>query len=174
MAGKYLEKFRIETMRLQTHDYGAAGCYFITIDTYRMNEYFGAIMPAQTGHDPSILLSEIGTIAMDYWIEIPKHYPFVELDSFIIMPNHIHGILNFNVPRKEKWETNKFGPQRNNLAVVIGSYKGSVTRYANKKNITFRWKDRYHEKVIWNPGDLQNIRNYIYDNPAQWLKKNKK
>lgn len=112
MAEKYLGLFKKESMRLQNHDYGTRCTYFVTIDTYNMNEYFGAFMPAQTGHDPSIQLTTIGMIARDYWMEIPKHYGFVELDAFIIMPNHIHGIINFNVHRKELWETNKFGPQK--------------------------------------------------------------
>lgn len=174
MADKYWGLFRNASMRLQNHDYGTKCSYFVTIDTYNMNEYFGEIMPARTGHDPSMQLTNIGMIAEKYWIEIPTHYSFIELDAFIIMPNHVHGILHFNVPKKAHWETNKFGPQRNNLGVVIGSYKGSVKRYANKNNIPFQWKERYHERIIWIPEALNNIRHYIHQNPAKWLQKHSK
>lgn len=173
MSDKYLGLFKKESMRLQNHDYATQCMYFVTIDTYNMNEYFGDVMPAQTGHDPSIHLTAIGVIARDYWHEIPKHFNFIELDAFVIMPNHIHGIIHFNVPRKEPWETNKFGPQKNNLGTVIGSYKSSVKRYANKNDIEFKWKDRYHEHIIWKPEDLNNSRNYITQNPAKWLEKKK-
>ena len=168
---KYFDRYRNESMRLQTHDYGARGSYLVTISTYQMNEYFGEVLPERTGHDPSMRLTEIGIQAKEYWLEIPKHYSFIELDAFIIMPNHMHGILTLEVPWKELWETNKFGRQRNNLGVVIGSYKGSVKRYANKNNLPFQWKNKYHESVIWTPKDLQNIRNYIIQNPANWVKK---
>lgn len=173
MTDKYLGLFRKESMRLQNHDYATKSTYFITIDTFSMINYFGDIMPAQTGHDPSIHLTEIGLIAKEYWREIPKHFDFIELDSFVIMPNHMHGIIHFNVPRKELWETNKFGPQKNNLGTVIGSYKGSVKRHANKNNLEFKWKDRYHERIIWKPEDLDNCRHYIQQNPSKWLLKKK-
>ncbi len=174
MATKYLDRFRNETLRLKNHDYGTTCSYFITIDTYKMNEYFGKLMPARTGHDPSIQLSDIGMIAGDYWAEIPKHYLFAEMGSFVVMPNHIHGILNLNVPYKESWCPNKFEPQRNNLAVVIGSYKAAVKRYANKNGIAFQWKNRYHERIIWTPEDLCVVNNYIHNNPSKWLEKFKK
>jgi putative transposase len=175
MSGKYLGLFRNESLRLPTHDYGTSCSYFVTIDTFAMNEYFGEVIPARTGHDPSIQYSEIGMIARDYWIEIPKHYSFAELDSFIIMPNHLHGILNLILPKKDNFEMNKFGPQRKNLATVIGSYKAAVKRYANKNGIDFGWKSRYHEGIIWRPEQLNKIRNYIQTNPQQlFLGKSKK
>jgi putative transposase len=173
MAEKYLGLFQKESMRLKTHDYGTSSCYFITIDTFNMNEYFGELMPAQTGHDPSIQLTEIGKIARVYWIDIPKHYSIAELDTFIIMPNHIHGILNLNISYKETWEANKFGPQRNNLASVIGSYKASVKRYANKEGLEFKWKAGYHERIIWTPEELNTVQGYILQNPSKWLEKKK-
>lgn len=88
-------------MRLQNHDYASKRTSFITIDPFGMREYFGHVMPAKAGHDPSIHLTDIGMIARDYRQEIPKHYTFAELDDFVIMPNHIHGIIHFNLPRKE-------------------------------------------------------------------------
>ena len=85
----YRNKYRIESARYQKWNYGSGGIYFITIDTQDMMRVFGKI------EDGKIELSDIGKIALKYWLEIPKHFDNVKLDKYIIMPNHIHGILDF-------------------------------------------------------------------------------
>src|SRR5688572_2581895 len=94
LSEKYFGLFRNESLRSQTHDYGTSSSYFITIDTYKMNKYFGDVVSTRTDYNQSILLTEIGNIAREYWIEIPQHHSFAEMGPFVIMPNHIHGILN--------------------------------------------------------------------------------
>jgi putative transposase len=123
---KFQNKYRIPSARLKGYDYGSNGMYFVTICTQNRLHYFGEIV--STSLRPTV----IGQIAIDFWNEIPKHFPFVELDEFIIMPNHIHGILFFNKPNKTDWTPNQFGAQSKNLGSVIRGFKASVKRHATK------------------------------------------
>ncbi len=92
MPEKYNHKYRIQSCRLQSWDYGHNAPYFITICTHGRNHYFGEIA------DRKMILSEIGKYAWACWFEIPKHFPFVLLDAFVVMPNHIHGIIIIDKP----------------------------------------------------------------------------
>lgn len=89
---KYKNKYRVPTARAQWWDYGRNGAYFITICTKNRVHYFGE------GNNGRIALSNLGEVANILWHEIPNHAPFVELGDFIVMPNHIHGILILNKP----------------------------------------------------------------------------
>lgn len=86
---KYKNKYRIPSARLQNWDYGANGAYFITICTQDRQCFFGDI----DGNPQSMKLNSIGQFAEHFWMEIPNHFPFVELGNFVVMPNHVHGIL---------------------------------------------------------------------------------
>ncbi|MFI5138843.1 MAG: hypothetical protein ACHQIM_13550 [Sphingobacteriales bacterium] len=123
---------------------------------------------SETQSIASLRMTEIGKIAYDNWVNIPTFHPYVELDDFVIMPDHMHGILFINKPDKLTWETNKFGPQRNNLASVLRGYKASVKTHATTNDIEFSWQARYHDRVIRNEKEYLNIKGYIYDNPDQW------
>jgi REP element-mobilizing transposase RayT len=87
MADKFKDIYRIQSCRMQGWDYSSNGGYFITICTYNREQYFGQIFKKK------MILSDIGVIANNCWQEIPQHFPFVILDKFVVMPNHIHGIL---------------------------------------------------------------------------------
>jgi len=87
---KFLNKYRIPSARLQTWDYGWNAPYFVTICTANRECFFGNIV------DNEMKLSAIGELANQFWAEIPKHFPFVILDAFVVMPNHLHGILIFD------------------------------------------------------------------------------
>jgi putative transposase len=91
MGNKYQNKFRSESARLQTWDYGADAAYFITICTQGREYYFGEIIESD-----QMKLSEIGKFVYTCWSEIPSHLPFIILDAFIVMPDHIHGIIIIN------------------------------------------------------------------------------
>ena len=84
---KYHNKYRIKSTRLQNWDYGWNGAYFITICTHNREHYFGEIV------DGKMKPTDIGELAEKYWHEIPKHFQFVKLHEFVVMPNHIHGII---------------------------------------------------------------------------------
>jgi putative transposase len=118
---------------------------------------------------PSVQYTEIGTIAHKYWMEIPLHFPFVYVDEFIVMPNHIHGLLFFNKRYSPEWKQNVFGPQSQNLASVIRGYKAATKKYATMNDIEFAWQPRYHDHIINPDNDLDAIREYIKNNPANWV-----
>lgn len=88
MSEKFNDRYRIPSARLQKWDYGWNATYFITICTSGHDNYFGKIS------EGIIDLTEIGKMAQKYWLEIPYHFPFVKLDEFVVMPNHIHGIIS--------------------------------------------------------------------------------
>lgn len=90
MQNKFKDKYRISSARLQTWDYSLNGSYFITICTQNREHFFGKIV------NQEMQLSELGKLAQQFWIEIPIHFPFVELGNFVVMPNHVHGILIIN------------------------------------------------------------------------------
>lgn len=87
MSDKFLDKYRIPSARAEWWDYRVAAAYFVTICTDGREHYFGEI------EDGKMHLSEIGQIVNQNWLEIPTHFPFIQLDAFVAMPNHVHGIL---------------------------------------------------------------------------------
>ncbi len=179
MEEKYKEKYRTTPARLTEWDYGANGLYFVTICTKNRVRYFGEIEKYEIkGNEiqciASLQSTVIGQIALDNWLRIPEFSPFVELDDFVIMPDHLHGILFINKPNKMNWEPNKFGVQSQNLASVIRGYKASVTKEANSKIIEFAWQPKYYDRIIRNEKEHLNIKQYIHDNPEQWLLGNEK
>ena len=123
----------------------------------------------ETQNIASLRRTDIGEIAYENWLAIPDHFSFVELDEFVIMPNHIHGILYINKPDKADWQVNKFGVQSQNLASVIRGYKSSVKTYSTINNIEFGWQPRYYDRVIRDEREYLNVKEYIYNNPEQWL-----
>lgn len=174
--------------RLPEWDYTETGYYFITICIDKRKNYFGEI---ENGH---IRLSPIGEIAVQFWIEIPKHFDNVVLDEWIIMPNHVHGIIEikekdlvgtghrpvlsgnkFNartgrcpVPTSNK---SRFGnvPAKS-VSVIIGSYKSICTKIINQKypNLHFAWQTRFYDRVLRDEIELNNARIYIQYNPDKW------
>lgn len=90
MQNKFQNKYRFASARLQTWDYANNGTYFITICTQNRHHFFGTIQKQE------MQLFEIGKLAVQFWMEIPNHFPFIELGNFVVMPNHVHGILIIN------------------------------------------------------------------------------
>jgi len=171
---KYLGKYRIPSNRHQDYDYSAPGAYFVTICTKNKEHYFGRIA------DGRMEMARIGIVAFDFWCDIPNHFPFVSLEEFVIMPNHIHGILIFNETAVETQNLaslrvttlnqgiNKFGPQSKNLASVIRGFKTAVKSYATSNNIEFFWQPRYYDHIIRDESDYNRIKIYVAENPGNW------
>ncbi len=99
MADKFLNKYRIPSARWQHWDYGSNAPYFVTICTHHRYHYFGKVVDGQ------MKLSELGLLAYKYWNEIPDHFPFVILDAFVVMPNHVHGIIIIDKPNDDNPQT---------------------------------------------------------------------
>ncbi len=154
-----------KTNRLREYDYSMTGYYYVTICTYNREELFGHIENNQ------MILNKSGRIAKTAWLEIPNHFPNIELDEFIVMPNHIHGIIIINNPVGDGHArpVNK----NNNLSVIIGSYKSAVSKEMHQlNNISFHWQRSFYEHVIRTEKSLSNIREYISNNPATWINDN--
>ena len=90
----YKNKYRVESTRLKGYDYAQKGFYFVTICAKDKELYFGDVV--ETQNFASVQLSEIGKIANKFWLEIPNHFPHVKLDYYVVMPNHVHGIIVIN------------------------------------------------------------------------------
>lgn len=169
----YKNRYRVESARLRNWDYSANGYYYITICTKDRIHYFGDIV------NDKMVLSKIGNMAYQYWQEIPNHFPFVRLDEFVIMPNHVHGIViidnvtvetqNLASLQMPSSSCAKFGRQSKNIASIIRGFKIGVTKYATNNNIPFKWQPRFYDHVIRNEKELENTRNYIFNNPQKWI-----
>lgn len=98
--------------------------------------------------------------------DISKHYPYVEIPLFVVMPNHLHAIICI-LPL-----TRTHGPcvptERTALSVVIGGFKRTVTLFARRNNIDFGWQSRYHDHIIRGCYDGNKIAEYIENNVARW------
>ncbi|MBN1112895.1 MAG: hypothetical protein JXA53_08275 [Bacteroidales bacterium] len=181
MVKKYDNKYRIESTRFENWDYGCNGAYFITICTYKKQNYFGDIV------DGKMNLSDIGNIAYKYWTEIPNHFPFVVLDRFVIMPNHIHGIIILNkdnsvietrqclvstdITNNKTPSEKRFQNQgKGTISSIIGSYKSIVTKHVRLINPSFLWQSRFYDHVIRNNKSYLEIAEYIVLNPERWNK----
>lgn len=169
---KFQNKYRIPSARATWHDYDG-GTYFVTICTHGREHYFGEIVTDENGK-PKMELSEIGKIADECWCAIPQHFPHVQVPLWVIMPNHIHGILIIDSPEETQnfaslqSQSNKFGPQSKNLASVIRGFKIGVTKYARENNIPFAWQTRFYDRIVRNTDELNGISQYIENNVAKW------
>jgi putative transposase len=158
-------------------DYSSESVYFVTICCHERQSCFGSI------GDNEIVPSEIGKIASQFWLEIPNHFPHVKLDEFIVMPNHIHGLLILDYSLVEtlhgmtlqpgkasNHNINQFSkPIKNSVPVVINQYKSSVKRWCNKNGFDhFRWQSRFYDEILHNENSIDIIREYIYNNPRNW------
>lgn len=176
MADLFQNKYRIPSTRLKNWEYGGNGVYFITICTKNRKHYFGEIeivSSVKTQNFASLQQTPIGQSASDCWYIIPDHFPFVLLDEFVVMPNHVHGILVINKTQQPSPLTgNRFGPQSKNLASILRGYKIGVTNFARDHNLPFHWQPRFHDHIIRNEGELERIRKYIRNNPDNWKEDN--
>lgn len=191
--GVFIFKNR-KSIRLKRYDYRSPGSYFITVNIKDRRHFFGIVI------NGVMCLSSNGSATYRYWENIPYHFKFVTLDTFIIMPDHMHGIINIydinskkpvgtchgketiNTCTKPVWtchdmsiqRCNKFSkPVSGSLSMVINHYKGSVTRYCRQNGYSsFKWQSRYWDRVIRNDEEYNRIKQYILNNPKKWNKQN--
>lgn len=169
----YQGQWRSKSLRLKNWDYGANGAYFITICTRNHVHCFGAI---KNNH---MQLLPLGVIADILWYEIKNHTTNVELAEFVVMPNHIHGILilddsnnnhkNNTADPPPSIDRQRFQNQgKNTVSSIVGSYKSAVTRHTRRLGFDFHWQKNYWEHIIRNENEYNNIAQYIIDNPVKW------
>ncbi|MBD2108497.1 transposase [Nodosilinea sp. FACHB-13] len=164
------DKHHRRSLRLKEYDYSSAGAYFITICTFQRHCLFGQVVNGETQ------ISEFGSIATECWQAIPEHFPHIELDGYIVMPNHVHGILVAEDPRKGFAlpcpYASVFGKMSSgSIPTVVRSYKSATTKHINTLRDaagTPVWQRNYYDHIIRNGRSLQHMRHYITNNPVSW------
>ena len=154
--------------RLSEFDYTRQGAYFVTMCTQNRMCLFGEIVNGE------MRMNELGRVAHSVWKEIPAHFPQVETDAWVVMPNHVHGILliahNARATHASPLRPSS-GPPKRSLGAIVGSYKSAVSKRINQSCRTPGvplWQRSYYDHVIRNDADLNRIRQYIAENPARW------
>ena len=170
----YKKKYNTKSIRLRSWDYSTSWWYFITIATKKHENYFGQI------RNGKVHLNEIGKIVKNEWLMTKELRENIDLDEFIIMPNHFHGILFIlehdeirrDVARNVSTNNSYFSqisPKSNSLSSIIRAFKSAVTRRVHKNCYDyFKWQDRFYDWIIRNENELYNIRKYIVQNPMKW------
>ncbi|VAX33109.1 FIG00557961: hypothetical protein [hydrothermal vent metagenome] len=151
-----------KTIRLKGYDYAQNGAYFVTICIKNKECILGEIL------DGKIFVSDIGERIQSVWNVLPEHYPHVELDQFVVMPNHMHGIV---VILNDKGEATP--PLRKcTLGQIVAYFKYQTTKQINQICNTPGvpvWQRNYFDRIIRNEAELTHIRRYIVNNPLKWL-----
>jgi len=160
------------SIRLQKMDYSHPGAYFLTFCAFEKRCIFGTI---EGGHP---LLNTIGEIARACWVDMPNHFPNVKVHDFVVMPNHMHGILGIEerarraVPLREGGQFEAFrGPVPGSIPTIMRSYKSAVTKQVRDTtgNRTIQvWQSTYFERVLRNGEEFKNASRYILENPIMW------
>lgn len=169
------------SIRLKNYDYSSNGAYFITICTQDRLEIFGSVGvdlcvdPKQTGQTPRsapticMKLNATGKMVNNWWLKIPNKFPDIELATFQIMPNHVHGIIIIN----GNGQTHRSAPT---IGTIIQWFKTMTTNeyIKNVKQLNWPmfnkrvWQRNYWEHVIRNEKDFDQISQYIINNPLMW------
>ena len=181
------EKHHRKSIRLKGYDYSQKGAYFITICTQDRECLFGDVIKKQ------MILNQNGNIAWNCWFELFKTFTNLRSPAFVIMPNHIHGIIiiqyqvknhqtsedkfdcrglihqtpDMDLAQQSDWILMK-NPSLT-LGKVIRHFKAQVTiKIRNNGATHFQWQRNYHEEIIRNRKKLEQKRNYIINNPSDW------
>ncbi len=160
--------YRRRSTRIKDFDYAYPGAYFVTICAQKWQPLFGQIV------DGTMQLNHFGEMVCRCWDDIPSHYSNIELDAFVVMPNHVHGIVMIlddlderavgaRLPRPYKRKTT--------LGQVVAYFKYQSTKRINEmRNLPAVkvWQRNYFEHIVRNTNSLNRIREYILTNPLRW------
>jgi len=162
-------KHHHRSIRLKGYDYSQSGAYYTTICTHDKKSLFGKII------DGNMVLNEFGEIVNDEWIKTEQIRKNVKLDEYMVMPNHLHGIIVINNNRRDtlmRVQPESFGkPVSGSIPTIIRGFKSATTKQINELRRTPQmsvWQSNYYEHVIRNDDDLNEIREYIINNPLKW------
>jgi putative transposase len=177
----YRNKYRIESARCPNWDYTSNGVYFVTICTKHHHCFFGNVVGQE------MQLSRMGAIVAEEWQKIAQIRPNVRLDTWVVMPNHLHGIIILTNPQQSspvetsRWDvstthrgddftaTQRPRLQSNSLGAIVGQFKSICTKRIWADGfIEFRWQMRYHDHIIRDEESAVRIQTYILNNPAKW------
>ena len=168
---------RRRSIRLAGYDYSQVGAYFVTLCAFRHQSVFGEVA------DHQIRLNELGRIVEETWMTLPNHYDFIVLDAFVVMPNHVHGVVVLIEDQDRAWAAMqspyveaglKPAPtkaKRHGLPEIVRGFKTFSARRINESRGTRGrtvWQRNYYERVIRDERELSRIREYIVQSPQNW------
>jgi len=172
------QKHHRRSIRIPGYDYSQAGAYFITMVTHGGACSFGGVV------DGEVRLSDFGLIADECWRLIPEHFPAVELSAYVVMPNHVHGIIilhdrdgrgtpdnhSTGTIYRARTPVEQFQkPTVGSIPTIIRTYKAAVTRRIGRElNFINIWQRNYYEHIIRSDDEHARIHQYIESNPANW------
>jgi REP element-mobilizing transposase RayT len=164
--------FHRRSVRLRGYDYSRSGAYFVTLCVQNGVCLFGEIA------DGEMILNPLGKLASEEWLKSAVIRPGIQLDEFVVMPNHFHGIVALpsqgtNAIRQEAHCCAPLQRRPRSLGSLIAEFKGITTKCVNEIHQapgTRIWQRNFHDRVIRDDGALIRIRNYIISNPVNWLK----
>ncbi len=144
--------------RLAGYDYSQPGFYFVTICTQEHRQVFGTIV------DDQVNLRGPGHIAQSVWVTLPRRFAHVKLDEYVFMPNHLHAIIELT-----DLDAAQAG-SRAALWEIVRVFKAATSYQIRRSqgHPWFAWQDDYHDTVIHTEAALQQIRQYIAENPLRW------
>ena len=144
--------------RLTEYDYSTPNAYFLTICTENRKNLFWKNVGAIIDRPENIPLTNLGCLVRQCIIEIPMHYPMISVDNFVVMPNHIHLLLQIHTDADGR---SLIAPT---ISTVVRLMKGTVSKQAGFSV----WQKGFYDHVIRNDKDYQSIWNYIEGNPGKW------
>ena len=148
--------------RLRGYDYARGGYYFVTVCTHNRAEWFGRI------ENGNMTPNEYGNIVSSCWDDLLSHYANVKLDEFVVMPNHVHGII---VIENNVGNGLKPFPTQHGLSEIMRGFKTFSSRRINEtinNGIKFHWQKSFYDKIVRDEKSLDDIRKYIRENPFKW------
>ena len=149
---------RKSSQRLKGYDYSKPNWYYVTVCTKQKQDWLGEIDKDQ------MILNECGDIVKQQWLWLSKNYDYVELDDFVIMPNHIHGIAIIRAGRDRPLH-------RKTLFSLVGAFKTTSSKIIHNHGLyDFCWQRSFYDSIVTNNRTLSKIREYIKLNPANWAK----
>ncbi|MBI4333847.1 MAG: transposase [Chloroflexi bacterium] len=158
------------SIRLKEYDYSQAGAYFVTICSEGRQCLFGSVA------DYEMILNEFGALVASSWQWLATQYSYVLLDEWVVMPNHLHGILV--ITDRDAGASPAAGASRSaptgkikSLGSLIGAFKTVSTKHINKMRKTpgaTIWQRNYYEHIVRDEDEMAKIREYIANNPARW------
>lgn len=159
------------SIRKRSHDYTSPGLYFVTFCTKDRHGWFGKVVAGR------MILNTIGNIAHDHWHAISGHHAHVEVRTFTIMPDHIHGIIELtdwprDVGTQQATGGSPMGPAPGSLGAIVGSYRAGIVREMNRiRPVPIRglWQRGYHDIIIRNDRMSQRMVDYIHRHPTMAL-----
>jgi REP element-mobilizing transposase RayT len=166
----YPDRYR-KPLRLAHYDYSQSGLYYITVCTKNREPLFGTISSVEfVGVDPrsALIKNVLGEIVENTWFDLANHNAYIQLHEFVVMPNHIHGIIEIDV--QERVDVGST-PTKRPLSEIVRQFKSFSTRRINQLRNTSGmpvWQRNYYEQVIRNEESYLHIAEYIVNNPLQW------